>query len=56
MLTLDSLSDVTLPLLHVTPSHPPLQGSLAEDQLNGALVHWLFREFSAEPVTKKSFA
>ena len=41
-------SDVTLPLLHMTPSHPPSQGSLAEDQLDGAFVHLLFSELSAE--------
>lgn len=33
-LTLDSLSVVTLPLVHMMPSHPPPQGS-PEFQLNG---------------------
>ena len=46
-------SDVTLPLLHMTPSHPPLQGSLAEDQLDGAFVHWLLRELSAEAAKQR---
>jgi len=46
-------SDVTLPLLHMTPSHPPSQGSLAEDQLDGAFVHWLLRELSAEAAKQR---
>ena len=48
MLTLDSRSDVTLPLLHMIPSQPPSQGSLAEDQLKGAFVHWLWMALRAE--------
>lgn len=46
---------VTRPLLHLTPSQPPSQGSLADDQLNGAFVHWLKSELRAAPVKKERF-
>jgi hypothetical protein len=49
-------SDVTLPLLHMTPSQPPSQGSLAEDQLDGAFVHWLLSALRAEPAKTSLFS
>jgi hypothetical protein len=48
-------SDVTLPLLHMIPSQPPSQGSLAEDQLKGAFVHWLWMALRAEAAKNKLF-
>lgn len=48
-------SDVTLPLLHMIPSQPPSQGSLAEDQLKGAVVHWLWMALRAEAAKGKLF-
>lgn len=48
-------SDVTLPLLHMTPSQPPSQGSLADDQLDGAFVHWLLSALRAEPAKTSVF-
>ena len=55
-LTVGTHSGVTLPLLHMTPSQPPSQGSLAEDQLDGAFVHWLLRALRAEAAKTSLFS